>query len=131
MREESGVVDYLRQPVDTGLRSANASSPTTYRQPPRDLQETSKFEHPAIPMIDSVLKNITHDWPDDESVEILENVRAATGDGARLILVESVIPPHHRDFSTKWLDLEMLVGNAGRERTADEYRILLHKAGFQ
>ena len=64
-------------------------------------------------------------------MEILENVRAATGDGARLILVESVIPPHHRDYSTKWLDLEMLVGNAGRERTADEYRILLQKAGFQ
>jgi C-methyltransferase len=97
----------------------------------RDLQETSKFEHPAIPMIDSVLKNIIHDWADDEAVAILENVRASTGDGARLILVESVIPPHHRDFSTKWLDLEMLVGNAGRERTADEYRILLQKAGFQ
>ncbi|HEX7826905.1 MAG TPA: methyltransferase, partial [Mycobacterium sp.] len=78
-----------------------------------------------------LLKHIIHDWPDDKAVEILKNVRAATGDGARLILVESVIPPHDRDFSTKWLDLEMLVGNAGRERTADEYRKLLKKAGFQ
>jgi len=78
-----------------------------------------------------LLKNIIHDWPDDKALEILKNVRAATRDGARLILVESVIPPHQREFSTKWLDLEMLVGNAGRERTAAEYRTLLQDAGFQ
>jgi hypothetical protein len=78
-----------------------------------------------------LLKNIIHDWPDDKAHEILENVRAATGDGARLVLVESVLPQHDRDFSTKWLDLEMLVGNAGRERTADECRKLLQKAGFR
>ncbi|MDT5195294.1 MAG: hypothetical protein QOH20_2048, partial [Mycobacterium sp.] len=41
------------------------------------------------------------------------------------------IPPHQREFPTKWLDLEMLVVNAGRERTADEYRTLLQDAGFQ
>jgi hypothetical protein len=78
-----------------------------------------------------LLKNIIHDWPDDRALEILKNVRAATHDGARLILVESVIPPHQREFSTKWLDLEMLVGNAGRERNAAEYRTLLQDAGFQ
>jgi hypothetical protein len=94
---------------------------------PRNLQARK----PGDPDDRFRAEDIIHDWPDDEAVEILENVRASTGDGARLILVESVIPPHHRDFSTKGLDLEMLVGNAGRERTADEHRILLQKAGFQ
>ena len=68
-----------------------------------------------------VLKNIIHDWPDDKALEILETVRAAARNGATLLLVESVIPPHDREFPTKWLDLEMLVDNAGRERTAAEY----------
>jgi hypothetical protein len=42
-----------------------------------------------------------------------------------------VIPPHQREFPTKWLDLEMLVVNAGRERTAAEYQKLLQKTGFR
>lgn len=78
-----------------------------------------------------VLKNIIHDWPDDKALEILKTVRTATHEGARMMLVESVIPPHHREFSTKWLDLEMLVDNTGRERTAAEYQNLLQNAGFQ
>jgi C-methyltransferase len=56
--------------------------------------------------------------------------RAATREGATVLLVESVIPLHDREFPTKWLDLEMLVDNAGRERTAAEYRNLLQHQGF-
>ena len=78
-----------------------------------------------------VLKNIIHDWPDDKAFEILKTVRAATHDDARMLLVESVIPPHDRESPTKWLDLEMLVDNAGRERTAAQYQNLLQDAGFQ
>ena len=65
-----------------------------------------------------VLKNIIHDWPDDRAQQILKTVRAATRDGATLLLVECVIPPHDRDFVAKWMDLGMLVDNTGRERTA-------------
>jgi hypothetical protein len=78
-----------------------------------------------------VLKNIIHDWPDESAGRILKSVRAAVRDGSTLLLVECVIPPHDRDFVAKWMDLGMLVGNTGRERRADEYRDLLHQAGFR
>jgi predicted transcriptional regulator len=78
-----------------------------------------------------VMKNIIHDWPDDKAQQILKTVRAATVDGATLLLVECVIPPHDRDFIAKWMDLEMLVVNTGRERTAEEYQKLLQQSGFQ
>lgn len=78
-----------------------------------------------------VLKFIMHDWPDDEAVRILHNVRAAAGVGKKVLLVEQVIPQHDRDFLGKWLDLEMLVLGSGRERTAAEYEQLLCRAGFQ
>ncbi|MBV8291977.1 MAG: hydroxyneurosporene methyltransferase [Mycobacterium sp.] len=78
-----------------------------------------------------VLKNVIHDWPDDDAVHILRNVRAAARTGKRVLLVEFVIPNHDREFLGKWLDLEMLVGAAARERTAAEYRRLLNRAGFQ
>jgi C-methyltransferase len=48
-----------------------------------------------------------------------------------VLLVELVIPKHNRDFPGKWVDLEMLLNLGARERTADEYRILLGQAGLQ
>ncbi len=78
-----------------------------------------------------VLKNIIHDWPDDKAQQILKTLRVATRTGATVLLVECVIPPHDRDFVAKWMDLEMLVQNAGRERTGDEYQDLLEQAGFR
>lgn len=78
-----------------------------------------------------VLKNIIHDWPEEEAVRILKNVRAAARIGARLLLCEFVIPDHDRDFHGKWVDIEMLVVAGARERTADEYGRLFDKAGFR
>ncbi|BBZ10375.1 hydroxyneurosporene methyltransferase [Mycobacterium branderi] len=78
-----------------------------------------------------VLKNIVHDWPDQQAVQILRNVRAAAGSQATVLLVELVIPDHDRDFPGKWADLEMLLNLAGRERTAAQYRELLSQAGFR
>jgi C-methyltransferase len=77
-----------------------------------------------------VMKNIIHDWPDDSVQQILKAVRGAARRGATLVLVECVIPAHDRDFSAKWMDLGMLVDNTGRERSAEEYRDLLHRMGF-
>ena len=78
-----------------------------------------------------VMKLIIHDWPDEEAVTILRNVRNAAGAGGTLLLVEQVIPNHDREFLGKWVDLEMLLCLAARERTAAEYRDLLGRAGFE
>ena len=48
----------------------------------------------AVPPGDGyVMKHIIHDWPDDKSTTILRNCRKAASPGAKLILVEMVIPP--------------------------------------
>ena len=78
-----------------------------------------------------VLKHVIHDWPDDEAVRILRNLRAASQANTTVLLVELVIPEHDRDFIGKWADLEMLLGANGRERTAAEYRALLERSGFR
>jgi SAM-dependent methyltransferase len=78
-----------------------------------------------------VLKNVIHDWLDDDAERILRNVRSACGTGKHLVLVELVIPTHDRDFAGKWLDLDMFVSAAARERTAEEYGRLLQRAGFR
>jgi hypothetical protein len=79
-----------------------------------------------------ILQRVIHDWPDEQAIAILSRVRAAAEKpDATLLLVETVIPTHDRDFVGKWIDLEMLLSLAGRERTAEEYRKLLLKAGWR
>jgi hypothetical protein len=78
-----------------------------------------------------VLKNVIHDWPDDDATRILGNVRKAAAPGKNVLLVETVLPGHNREFAGNWLDLEMLVSLDARERTAAEYGELLRRAGFE
>ncbi len=78
-----------------------------------------------------VLKHIVHDWDDAASLRILRNVRSAAAPGTALLLVETVLPEGEGGSIGKWVDMEMLVINDGRERTASEYRRLLEEAGFQ
>ncbi|CAN5679105.1 methyltransferase [soil metagenome] len=78
-----------------------------------------------------VLKNVIHDWPDEDAVRILRTVRAAACTGARVLLIEFVIPDTDWDFHGKWVDIEMLVVADARERTAAEYGRLFDRAGFR
>ncbi len=81
-----------------------------------------------------VLKSVIHDWNDEKSGEILRNCRDAMEHGARLLLVERVLPMRWEASaahqSTARSDLTMLVALAAQERTEDEFRELLDSAGF-
>jgi hypothetical protein len=79
-----------------------------------------------------VMKHIIHDWDDDRAITILKNIRTAMGDkNGRVILLESVLPGPNEPHFGKILDLEMLVMPGGRERTAEEFRALFARAGFE
>lgn len=77
-----------------------------------------------------LLKTVIHDWSDDQSREILRNVRAAIAPNGKLLLMELVLPAGAPPHPGMLLDLEMLVHAGGRERTAAEYAALLASAGF-
>ncbi len=78
-----------------------------------------------------MLKWIIHDWNDERSIAILKNIRRAIAEGGRLLLVEAVLPTGSEPHFGKFIDLNMLVMTGGRERTEEEYRALLEKAGFR
>lgn len=81
-----------------------------------------------------VLKDIVHDWGDQDVTKILRNCRLAmsqtAGVEAKLLVVEKVIPPGNGPFPGKLTDITMLLVTNGRERTANEYQALLAEAGF-
>lgn len=78
-----------------------------------------------------ILSHILHDWNEDQCLTILGHVRQAINPTGRLLIVEMVIPPGDAPHPGKMLDLVMLVFTGGQERTAEEYEMLLSKAGFR
>jgi hypothetical protein len=76
-----------------------------------------------------VLSTILHDWDDDSARRILVTVRAAAGE--RLVVLDGVIEPGNAPDGAKWLDLLMLVIAGGRERTEQQWRVLLGDAGWR
>ena len=81
-----------------------------------------------------LLKRIIHDWDDERACGILAACRRAMKPGARLLVVDEVLPLRAGpDVATEahLLDLEMLVATSGgRERTEEEFRALYRAAGF-
>ena len=51
--------------------------------------------------------------------------------GARVLIIEMVLPAGNAPHPGKMLDMMMLVGPGGQERTEPEYKELLAKAGFR
>lgn len=79
-----------------------------------------------------ILKAVLHDWDDERCLTILRNVREAVPDDGRLLVIEGVLPPRvDPQLRGAYLsDLNMLVNHGGKERTAEDFRVLFEKAGF-
>ncbi len=79
-----------------------------------------------------IMKNIIHDWDDERASLILKNIAKAMGaKKGRVILLESVIAAGGTPDFGKFLDIEMLMLPGGKERTAEEFRSLFERSGFQ
>jgi len=78
-----------------------------------------------------ILSHILHDWDEDQCLTILRNCRNAIAPDGRLLIVEMVLPEGDTPHPGKMLDMMMLVGPGGQERTPTEYSALLGKADFE
>ena len=78
-----------------------------------------------------VLSGILHDWSDDRAEAILLTIRTGAPPGARLLVLDAVVPLGNEPHGAKWLDLLMLALLCGRERDEAQWRSLLASAGFE
>ncbi|MFW6693979.1 methyltransferase [Streptomyces sp. MAR4 CNX-425] len=91
-----------------------------------------------------LLKNILHNFGDDDCVRLLRACRAALRPGGRVLVPAPVLPEAgggsgdgggggtrgEADVALALSDVEMMVLTAGRERTLGEYRALFARAGL-
>ncbi len=79
-----------------------------------------------------MMKNILHDWDDEASVRILKNIISCMPAHARLLIIETIIRSDNKPSFGKFIDLQMLIGTqGGKERTREEFVVLLNDSGFR
>jgi hypothetical protein len=102
-----------------------------------EIQGGDFFESAPVGADAYVLGHIIHDWEDAKAGRILDTLRRAMSSGARLLVVEYVIPDVDAVASgngvrlSKWLDLHMMVAAGGLERTEGEFRRLFAEHSFR
>ncbi|MFZ2405009.1 MAG: methyltransferase [Methylobacter sp.] len=102
----------------------------------------SRLTYQAGDLLDSVpaakndkdvylLSAVLHGMDDENCVKVLRNlVAASAGTGARIALMELVVPEVKADFSSAAFDMQMFMATRGRERTLPEWQRLFDPSGL-
>jgi hypothetical protein len=81
-----------------------------------------------------VIKSVLHDWDDERAELILRRTREVIPADGRLLVIDFVLPGRVDggvSLSRYLSDLNLMVNTGGRERTLDDFRGLLGRAGFE
>ncbi|MEI7663858.1 MAG: methyltransferase [Bacteroidota bacterium] len=78
-----------------------------------------------------ILKNVLHNWSDEQCVELLKIINRVMENHSTLLIIDMVVPPGNKPSLSKLLDIQMMASmKGGKERTAVEFTELLGKSGF-
>ena len=78
-----------------------------------------------------LLKQILHDWGDEDCVRILRTIRQAIAAEGRLAIFEILLPDTIVPHAGWAMDVSMMALAGGAERTRSEFEALLGEAGFR
>lgn len=98
---------------------------------PRFELIVGNFFEDELPRADIyVLMEVIHDWDDEHAEKILHAIRRAAPAGAKLLLIEAMMPEQPFPCWTTTLDIVMLNLVGGKQRSMSEYTSLLNRCGF-
>jgi len=104
----------------------------------RLISQGGDFFRGPLPCCDAyVVMEVLHDWTDEQSRQILQQIRKAAPAMAKLLVVETVLPNEsawaagNGEHFGNHLDINMMVLTGGRERTPDEFAQLFADTGWQ
>ncbi|MGX7895777.1 methyltransferase [Tsuneonella sp. HG222] len=78
-----------------------------------------------------LLKQILHDWSDEESVAILSSIRAAIAPGGAVVVIDHLLGESPEPGEALSTDIAMMVWATGHERTLAQFAQLFGRAGFR
>jgi|WetSurMetagenome_2_1015567.scaffolds.fasta_scaffold116858_2 C-methyltransferase len=79
-----------------------------------------------------LLKNILHNWSDEDCIRILKNIKGILPEKGTIVIMEMMIEEDNKPSFGKLIDIQMMVFmKKGKERTRREYEELLTKSGLK
>lgn len=117
--------------------------PTTFENAALDKKNimTGDFFQEVPDVVDIyTMKNVIHNWPEDKTKKILENVRTAmlSTKGIntpiaykRLLIIENILPDDGTGDISNWMSLNFMILVDGQERNREEYKELGEACGFR
>lgn len=120
-----GILFDLESTIDS-VRAAN-------RLPKEKCQLISGdfFDDITIQADTFIMKQVLHDWNDEECVSILRNCCQTMNGQAKLLIIERLIGAAGQTVLTHNLDITMMTVPGGRERSEQEYANLLDQSGMK
>jgi hypothetical protein len=128
--------------ANPGLRGTIFDLATSVRDAPETLRAAGVEDRARIEVGDfrarvppghdlALMRHIVHGHTDAQLEPIFARVRGALTRGARFLVLEHCMPEEGEGDAPAMLDLQMLVGSGGRERTRSEFGALFGKTGFR
>lgn len=86
------------------------------------------------------MKNVIHNWPEDKTKQIMNNVRKAMLStkgidtpirDKRVLIIENLLPDDGTGDISNWMSLNFMILVDGQERNSEEYRELGEECGFR
>lgn len=78
-----------------------------------------------------LLKHVLHNWDDDSCVKVLSRCREAMLPGGRVLILELLVGEITDPGGAALMDLRMLAATNGRERSLQEYDLLLASSSLE
>lgn len=78
-----------------------------------------------------LLKQVLHDWNDEQSIVLLRTIKAAMQPGSRLLIIEQIVGDPSNPGFAAMMDMNMLAIVPGQERSLAEYDALITAAGLR
>ena len=77
------------------------------------------------------LSAVLHGFDDDKCIRALTHLARASGtSGARIAVMEVVLPEQKADVARASFDMQMFMGTRGRERTLTQWKSLFERSGM-
>ncbi|MFD4628901.1 methyltransferase [Streptomyces sp. NPDC058284] len=77
-----------------------------------------------------LLSRVLGDWPEDDCVRLLRNIRGAMAPHSRLLIIEMIVQDGKVGLLAPLWDLHLMVVNGGHQRSSGEYRELAARSGL-
>lgn len=91
----------------------------------------SFFEDVPVKADTYFMRQVLHDWTDEQCITILKNIRKNAEKGARLLVCDCIVKERGIGENSQFYDLLMLYITGGHERTEAEFKKIFEASGFE